>query len=597
MAERFRLPVEALLDTNVIALAGGSITFYLTETTTLETIYTDDDLTIPANNPYTLDAVGQHGDIFLGGVDYRVIVKNAAGSIVPGGDIDPVHGSAIVVSGELVSFGIIANMTFLTKDTLADGQQVMVGGYATIGDGGGGLFYWDEASTATIDGGTVFFADEGGTGRWKRIFSGAVNPKWFGAKGDGIAGDTTALQAAINHACKLVEIPDGTYVFTTLTVPASTTIVGNGQDKTILQTVTTGNAVTLSGHYITFQDFKIYHSGGQTGKGIVADDKYWFRTERLWVDGFDYDTYFSKSIYHSHYDSRFTGANYGVHYYGASGSWNVDWYNNQISLVNVIANGNDTVGFYLKGMGLAANGLDVSGCATGIQLVGDSVFPAHAITISGLYSETTDTVIDASYTRFTVVDAFVQGGPNSGARFNTPFQLSNSTLIISGHIWGLDYWDYTYVLTNSSRLESSQTIASGADFTTTSKDATSEAYINDYEEGSFTGTLTGCTTSPTGTIKFTRDGDQVSLYVAADITGTSNTTAATITGIPAGLQPGNSQRFNCLVKDNTVNVAGYALVAAGTMTLYTSAAFGSTSFTGSGTKGLIGEQVLTFTRK
>jgi hypothetical protein len=37
----------------------------------------------------------------------------------------------------------IAAMTALTKASLTNNQQVIVGGYTSIGDGGGGTFYWD----------------------------------------------------------------------------------------------------------------------------------------------------------------------------------------------------------------------------------------------------------------------------------------------------------------------------------------------------------------------------------------------------------------------------------------------------------------------
>lgn len=82
--------------------------------------------------------------------------------------------------------------------------------YAGI-SGGGGLFKWDAASTATANGGTVIAPDAGGTGRWRRIYSGALNVKWFGAKGDGSTDDTAAIQLALDLNAD-TEFPPGTYI-------------------------------------------------------------------------------------------------------------------------------------------------------------------------------------------------------------------------------------------------------------------------------------------------------------------------------------------------------------------------------------------------
>jgi len=58
------------------------------------------------------------------------------------------------------------------------------------------------------------------------------------------------------------------------------------------------------------------------------------------------------------------------------------------------------------------------------------------------------------------------------------------------------------------------------------------------DTGTFTGTLTGMTATTTGTINFAKMGNLVLLHTEAAITGTSNTTAMTMTGVPAELQVG-----------------------------------------------------------
>ena len=91
-------------------------------------------------------------------------------------------------------------------------NTVEVLGYYTKGDGGGGTFYWDSTSTETDNGGTIIKATGVTTGRWKRVFSGSLNVKWFGAKGDGT--DELAIfqniSQSLNDGDKLY-IPAGVY--------------------------------------------------------------------------------------------------------------------------------------------------------------------------------------------------------------------------------------------------------------------------------------------------------------------------------------------------------------------------------------------------
>jgi hypothetical protein len=98
------------------------------------------------------------------------------------------------------------------------GDKAFVGGYYADGDGGSGDFYWDAVSVEADNGGTIFQVTGTTTGRWKRIYSGAVNVKWFGAKGDGVTDDTTVIQNSI-YSLSIGDSLDGggkTYIVTSL---------------------------------------------------------------------------------------------------------------------------------------------------------------------------------------------------------------------------------------------------------------------------------------------------------------------------------------------------------------------------------------------
>lgn len=124
-------------------------------------------------------------------------------------------------------------------------------------------------------------------------------------------------------------------------------------------------------------------------------------------------------------------------------------------------------------------------------------------------------------------------------------------------------------------------------FTTISVSRVTETGItgtpSGFDQLTATLTLTGCTTSPTGTLTY-KVHDDWAHATLPQILATSNTTAATLTGIPAAIRPAANRVCVGTTQDNGVNAVSLLRVdTGGTITLF----FGVTAtFTGSGTKGI-----------
>ncbi len=110
--------------------------------------------------------------------------------------------------------------------------------------------------------------------------------------------------------------------------------------------------------------------------------------------------------------------------------------------------------------------------------------------------------------------------------------------------------------------------------------------ISTEEHGTYTATLTGCTTSPTGTVRYNRVGTMVVLHIPA-ISGTSNATTMTLTGTPAALAVGADTTAHAVfVTDNGTASIGTVSIDAATRTLTFGLGASSAAFTNSGTKGV-----------
>lgn len=118
--------------------------------------------------------------------------------------------------------------------------------------------------------------------------------------------------------------------------------------------------------------------------------------------------------------------------------------------------------------------------------------------------------------------------------------------------------------------------------------------LDDYQEATYTGTATGMTTSPTGTVSYTLTGNEATLNLP-EITGTSNATTFTVTGMPAEARPASRKTVLGRAQDNggAIVPVRIDIETTGVLTIYANADAGA--FTSSGTKTLA-ECSVTYTR-
>lgn len=112
------------------------------------------------------------------------------------------------------------------------------------------------------------------------------------------------------------------------------------------------------------------------------------------------------------------------------------------------------------------------------------------------------------------------------------------------------------------------------------------ADLPSYGDGSFTVTGTGFSgTAPTGTAVWARYGNIVVLTLPA-LSGTSNATSFTLTGLPAAIQPVRPNNIMCnFLEDNGTATTGAASVSGSAITFFKGTSTSAT-WTASGTKGL-----------
>lgn len=142
--------------------------------------------------------------------------------------------------------------------TISNIESINVLGYYEKGDGGGGTFYWDSASTESDNGGDTIQATGINPGRWKRPKDEIVDVRKYGAKGDGVTDDTIALlkYSSFNNTI----LTEGTYI-------TNSQLVFNGGNHKFLD-----NAIIKAGASFPANTDIVVVEGGETYKKTILDD-------------------------------------------------------------------------------------------------------------------------------------------------------------------------------------------------------------------------------------------------------------------------------------------------------------------------------------
>lgn len=115
--------------------------------------------------------------------------------------------------------------------------------------------------------------------------------------------------------------------------------------------------------------------------------------------------------------------------------------------------------------------------------------------------------------------------------------------------------------------------------------------LDDYQEATFTATSTGIAATPTATWSYTKVGNKVTMDITT-ISGTSDSNAFTITGIPADIRPATDKYFILRTQNSgTVAVVVAWITSAGVMNLANNLTGAGGAWTASGTKSILPQSI------
>ena len=163
--------------------------------------------------------------------DVKISQLPQAALPLTGNEVFPLVQNGVTVQAPVTTTNVVNTVAALRNATPTANAFVNVEGYYTPGDGAGGDFYavTGAAPGTYVDNGGTIIVPGNGSSAWIRAYSGSVNVKWFGAKGDGVFDDTIYIQTALTAIGQnaIIDFPRGTYVVSaTLTLPTGAYLRG-----------------------------------------------------------------------------------------------------------------------------------------------------------------------------------------------------------------------------------------------------------------------------------------------------------------------------------------------------------------------------------
>lgn len=203
------------LDDNGDPVNSGTVNFYVNTTTTDKKVYTNSDLSTEATNPQPLDSAGRfnQGDLYGSGI-YTVVLKDSAGTQIWSRDDHLSETEDINLMADLVAI-----------DNPANNDRQTLTGFLSVGDGGGGDFYYDSSQSQSNHNGVTIIDpnhsvtpgsagwwtnENAGSGCWMRVNSKYVSVLAGGAVDDDSTDAQASIQGVLDCGAEVVVVDEAT---------------------------------------------------------------------------------------------------------------------------------------------------------------------------------------------------------------------------------------------------------------------------------------------------------------------------------------------------------------------------------------------------